>query len=151
MHYRCKYTTAHFIPGKIARRANISAKMHPTDHVSTSTVYCRRKSINSGARYHLVITYSVISSSLLVQLASSWWLITRAIPSNTHYTHSMNSHLITKYKHLLDHEEQFTRADQWTLNYQSTELLRADLHMWSPAVQPSRLTELRFNVPLKTK
>ena len=75
--------TLPYIPRKMAWRDNISAKIHPTDHMSTLTVYCRRNSINSGARYHLVMTYCVISSSLVGQSTPLWWLTARAIPSNT--------------------------------------------------------------------
>ena len=39
----------------------ISAKIHPTDHISIALVYPFALSIISGARYHLVATYSVNS------------------------------------------------------------------------------------------
>jgi len=81
------------IPLKIAFLANISANMHPTDHMSTSAVYCRRKSINSGARYGLVMTYCVKSSSLFEQSVPWWQLTTRAIPSNTLHPHATTYYL----------------------------------------------------------
>ncbi|KAH3680379.1 hypothetical protein WICPIJ_008295 [Wickerhamomyces pijperi] len=43
---------------------NISAKMHPTDQTSIAVVYSWNVSMISGARYHLVATYSVMKPKL---------------------------------------------------------------------------------------
>ena len=47
------------VPGKNGFLWSISAKMQPTLHISTDVVYCWALNSNSGARYHLVATYSV--------------------------------------------------------------------------------------------
>lgn len=43
-------------PGKRGLRVHISAKMQPTDHMSTPVEYCRPPSRISGDRYHSVTT-----------------------------------------------------------------------------------------------
>jgi hypothetical protein len=43
-------------PGKSGFRVHISAKMAPTDHISTPVEYCRPPRRISGARYHSVTT-----------------------------------------------------------------------------------------------
>jgi hypothetical protein len=43
-------------PGNSGLRVHISAKMHPTDHMSTPVEYCRPPSKISGERYHSVTT-----------------------------------------------------------------------------------------------
>jgi len=43
-------------PGKRGLRVHISAKMQPTDHMSTPVEYCRPPRRISGARYHNVTT-----------------------------------------------------------------------------------------------
>src|SRR5580692_12459134 len=48
-------------PGKSGFRVHISAKMQPTDHISTPVEYCRPPSKISGARYHSVTTYYVLT------------------------------------------------------------------------------------------
>ncbi len=47
------------VPGKIALPIINSPKMHPTDHISTAFVYFVLPNKISGARNHLVATYSV--------------------------------------------------------------------------------------------
>jgi hypothetical protein len=44
-------------PGKRGLRVHISAKMQPTDHMSTPVEYCRPPSRISGERYQSVTTY----------------------------------------------------------------------------------------------
>ncbi|KAJ0566576.1 hypothetical protein HanIR_Chr06g0275211 [Helianthus annuus] len=44
--------------------------MQPTDQISIAAVYSEQLSNNSGARYHLVTTYSVMKSVSDVVLAS---------------------------------------------------------------------------------
>ena len=51
-------------PGNRGLPFNISAKMHPTLHTSMAFVYSLNVSIISGARYHLVATYSVMNPEL---------------------------------------------------------------------------------------
>lgn len=46
-------------PGNIAFPVINSPMMHPTDHISTALEYLVEPSRISGARYHLVATYSV--------------------------------------------------------------------------------------------
>lgn len=41
-------------PGKRGLPLNISAKTHPTLHISMARVYSLKVSITSGARYHLI-------------------------------------------------------------------------------------------------
>lgn len=48
-------------PGNKADLPIISAKIHPTDHISIAFVNWCKDNINSGALYHLVATYSVIT------------------------------------------------------------------------------------------
>jgi len=43
-------------PGNRGFRVHISAKMQPTDHMSTPVEYCRPPRRISGARYHSVTT-----------------------------------------------------------------------------------------------
>ena len=43
-------------PGNKGLRVHISAKMQPTDHMSTPVEYCRPPSRISGERYHSVTT-----------------------------------------------------------------------------------------------
>lgn len=43
-------------PGNKGLRVHISAKMQPTDHMSTPVEYCRPPRRISGARYHSVTT-----------------------------------------------------------------------------------------------
>merc|ERR1719446_1864304 len=50
------------VPGKSGFRPSNSAKMQPTDHMSTAFVYVSDESTISGARYHRVTTYSVRKS-----------------------------------------------------------------------------------------
>ena len=50
-------------PGKRGCLPKSSARMQPTDQMSTALVYSLALRITSGARYHLVTTYSVFSSS----------------------------------------------------------------------------------------
>ncbi|KAK8632265.1 hypothetical protein V6N13_072660 [Hibiscus sabdariffa] len=47
-----------------------SIKMQPTDHTSMAAIYSKEFSSSSGARYHLVTTYSVIKSLLVETLTS---------------------------------------------------------------------------------
>jgi hypothetical protein len=49
-------------PGKSGCLPNSSARIHPTDQISTAFVYSLALRMTSGARYHLVTTYSVFSS-----------------------------------------------------------------------------------------
>merc|ERR1719335_504301 len=49
-------------PGKRGLRPSSSAKMQPTDHMSTAFVYVSLESTISGARYQRVTTYSVRKS-----------------------------------------------------------------------------------------
>lgn len=58
-------------PGKMGLRVHISAKIHPTDHMSTPVEYCRPPRRISGARYHSVTTYVLISYNLRV-FKSNW-------------------------------------------------------------------------------
>ena len=51
-------------PGKRGLPFSISAKMQPTLHTSIALVYSLNVSIISGARYHLVATYSVMNPEL---------------------------------------------------------------------------------------
>lgn len=51
-------------PGNRGLPFNISAKMHPTLHTSMAFVYSLNVSMISGARYHLVATYSVMNPEL---------------------------------------------------------------------------------------
>lgn len=51
-------------PGKMALPRYSSPNMHPTDHISTAFVYLLDPSKISGARYHLVATYSVMIGSV---------------------------------------------------------------------------------------
>jgi hypothetical protein len=44
-------------PGNSGLRVHISAKMQPTDHMSTPVEYCRPPSRISGERYHSVTTW----------------------------------------------------------------------------------------------
>ena len=46
-----------YVPGNIGVLASNSAKMQPTDHISTAFVYSDAFNMTSGARYHLVTTY----------------------------------------------------------------------------------------------
>ena len=48
-----------YVPGNTGVLASNSAKMQPTDHMSTAFVYSDAFNMTSGARYHLVTTYSV--------------------------------------------------------------------------------------------
>jgi hypothetical protein len=50
-------------PGNSGCLPNSSARMHPTDQMSTALVYSLAFRMTSGARYHRVTTYSVFSSS----------------------------------------------------------------------------------------
>ena len=50
-------------PGKRGCLPKSSARMHPTDQISTALVYSLALRITSGARYQRVTTYSVFSSS----------------------------------------------------------------------------------------
>lgn len=52
------------LPGKRGFPLNISAKIQPTDHTSIAFVYSLNVNMISGARYHLVATYSVIKPEL---------------------------------------------------------------------------------------
>lgn len=54
------------LPGNTGLPRNISPSMHPTDHISTALVYLEDPSSISGARYHLVATYSVRMGSPLM-------------------------------------------------------------------------------------
>jgi hypothetical protein len=45
------------IPGKRGVRLDISAKMQPTDHISTAVEYWREPRRTSGGRYHKVTIY----------------------------------------------------------------------------------------------
>ena len=45
-------------------RPSNSAKMHPTLHTSIAVVYSAQLRRSSGARYHLVTTYSVMNASV---------------------------------------------------------------------------------------
>lgn len=47
-------------PGKSGLRVHISAKIHPTDHMSTPVEYWRPPSRISGARYQSVTTCSTL-------------------------------------------------------------------------------------------
>jgi len=47
------------VPGKIGFPSSSSPNMHPMLHISTPLVYVCEPSRISGARYHLVATYSV--------------------------------------------------------------------------------------------
>ena len=47
------------VPGNIALPIISSPKMHPIDQISTAFAYFLEPSKISGARYHLVATYSV--------------------------------------------------------------------------------------------
>lgn len=47
-----------------------SIKMQPTDHTSMAAVYSEEFNNSSGARYHLVTTYSVMKSVSEVVRAS---------------------------------------------------------------------------------
>lgn len=58
-------------PGKMGLRVHISAKIHPTDHMSTPVEYCRPPRRISGARYHSVTTYVLISYNLR-EFKSNW-------------------------------------------------------------------------------
>lgn len=51
-------------PGKSGLPLNISAKIHPTDQTSIAFVYSLKVNMISGARYHLVATYSVMKPEL---------------------------------------------------------------------------------------
>jgi hypothetical protein len=44
-------------PGKSGCRPNSSARMHPTDQISTALVYSLALRMTSGARYQRVTTY----------------------------------------------------------------------------------------------
>ena len=46
-----------YVPGNTGVLASNSAKMQPTDHMSTAFVYSDAFNMTSGARYHLVTTY----------------------------------------------------------------------------------------------
>lgn len=59
---RCRYLQS--FPGNRGLPFNISAKMHPTLHTSMAFVYSLNVSMISGARYHLVATYSVMNPEL---------------------------------------------------------------------------------------
>ena len=50
-------------PGNKGFRVHISAKMQPTDHMSTPVEYCRPPSKISGDLYHRVTTWKNISST----------------------------------------------------------------------------------------
>lgn len=50
-------------PGNSGCLPNSSARIQPTDHISTALVYSLALRMTSGALYHLVTTYSVFSSS----------------------------------------------------------------------------------------
>lgn len=52
------------LPGNSGLPFSISAKMHPTLQTSMAFVYSLKVSIISGARYHLVATYSVMKPEL---------------------------------------------------------------------------------------
>jgi hypothetical protein len=52
------------LPGNNGFPLNISARMHPTLQTSMALVYSLKVSMISGARYHLVATYSVINPEL---------------------------------------------------------------------------------------
>lgn len=57
-------------PGKMALPKYIYPKMQPTDHISTAFVYLEEPRRISGARYHLVATYSVMIGS-----ATDWFTV----------------------------------------------------------------------------
>src|SRR3954471_410940 len=52
------------LPGKSGLPLSISARIQPTLHTSIALVYSLKVSIISGARYHLVATYSVMKPEL---------------------------------------------------------------------------------------
>ena len=56
-HHLVFFAKIKFLPGKRGALANSSAKMHPTDQISTAFVYSEAFKITSGALYHLVTTY----------------------------------------------------------------------------------------------
>ena len=53
------------MPGKIDFPVISSPNMHPTDHISTAFEYFVEPKRISGARYHLVATYSVKTCSVV--------------------------------------------------------------------------------------
>ncbi|KAH3668815.1 hypothetical protein OGAPHI_002570 [Ogataea philodendri] len=65
------------VPGNNGLPESISARMQPTDHTSIAVVYSWNVSMISGARYHLVATYSVMNPKL-----SSWEATERASPKS---------------------------------------------------------------------
>lgn len=72
------------LPGNRGFPLSISARMQPTDHTSMALVYSLKVNMISGARYHLVATYSVMKPEL-----SSWEAAERARPKS----HTLRSQL----------------------------------------------------------
>ncbi len=52
------------MPGKIGSLMSISAKMQPTLQTSMEVEYFFQERMSSGARYHLVVMYSVMTPVL---------------------------------------------------------------------------------------
>ena len=60
---------------KFACFSQIIPRMQPTDHMSTAFVYFLEPRRISGALYHLVATYSVITGYYSILLLYSWTVI----------------------------------------------------------------------------